>query len=125
MATKSNKSGDVDAYISAFPSKTQHALEVLRSCIWASAPNLSELINYGIPAFALVPNGKRDQQVMIAGFANHVGFYPSPIVIEAFSTQLSKYRSAKGSVQFPLDTPIPKQLITKMVKYKLSTLREQ
>lgn len=116
------RSAEVDAYIANQPPETQRALEELRACIWQAAPEVSELMNYNIPAFALVEGGKRDQQIMIAGYAKHVGFYPHPAVIEAFAEQLAGYRSAKGSVQFPLNQPIPKTLVTKMVEYRLAQL---
>lgn len=117
------KSAEVDAYIANQPPESRRALEELRACIWQAAPEVSELMNYNIPAFALVEGGKRDQQIMIAGYAKHVGFYPHPTVIEAFAEQLASYKSAKGSVQFPLNQPIPKSLVTKMVEYRLAQLR--
>ena len=81
-------------------------------------------MNYNIPAFALVEGGKRDQQIMIAGYPRHIGFYPSPLVIEAFSNQLAEYKFTKGSIQFPLNKPIPKELVIKMVKYRMSQLHK-
>jgi len=120
MSTQGIKSKDIDDYISNFPPETQRALEELRLCIWHAAPNVSELMNYKIPAFALVKGGKRDQQIMIAGFSKHVGFYPSPAVIEAFSDRLAEYKFAKGSIQFPLNKPIPKDLVIEMVTFRLS-----
>lgn len=122
MSEQGIKSKEVDDYISNFPPETRRALEELRACIWHGAPNVSELINYGVPAFALVKGGKRDQQIMIAGFSKHVGFYPSPAVIQAFSERLTEYKFAKGSIQFPLNRPIPKELVIEMVKYRLSHL---
>lgn len=124
MVSGSRKSKDVDEYISKQPPETRRALEELRACIWQSAPHLTELLNYGIPAFALVEGGKRDQQVMIAGYERHVGFYPHPDVIKEFSDQLSGYRSAKGSIQFPLDKPMPTDLVVRMVKRRLSQLKQ-
>lgn len=124
MSRAVHKSKEVDAYIATQPPEAQRALEELRSCIWKAAPGISELMNYGIPAFALVDGGKRDEQIMIAGYARHVGFYPSPDVIDAFADQLAGYKFAKGSIQFPLDKPIPKALVVKMVKYRLSQLRD-
>ena len=94
----------------------------MRSLIWQAAPQVTELINYQIPAFALVEGGKRDQQVMIAGHKKHVGFYPHPTAIEAFSEELASYKFGKGSVQFPLDRPIPKDLVLRMVKFRLAEL---
>ena len=119
---RSRKSKDVDEYISKQPPETRRALEELRADIWQAAPHLTELLNYGIPAFALVEGGKRDQQVMIAGYERHVGFYPHPDVIEEFSTRLAQYQFAKGSIRFPLDKPIPRALIVEMVKCRLSQL---
>ncbi len=116
------RSKEVDAYISTQPSETQRALEELRSYIWQVAPQVSELMNYNIPAFALVEGGKRDKQIMIAGYSKHVGFYPHPATIETFSEQLSEYKFAKGSVQFPLNKPIPKELVMAMVKCRLFQL---
>ncbi|MCO5298306.1 MAG: DUF1801 domain-containing protein [Fimbriimonadaceae bacterium] len=122
MAKAGKRSKDVDAYISTQPPETRRALEALRSCIWKAAPGVSEQMNYNIPAFALVEGGKRDKQIMIAGYAKHVGFYPSPEVIEAFADQLAGYKSAKGSVQFPLSEPIPEALVVEMVKVRLAQL---
>ncbi len=124
MGKEKTRSKEVDAYIFAQPKETQRALEELRSYIWLAAPRVSELLNYNIPAFALVEGGKRDQQIMIAGYAKHVGFYPHPDVVEAFSNRLTEYKFAKGSIQFPLNKPIPKALVIEMVKYRLSQLRE-
>ena len=125
MSKEKIRSKEIDAYISAQPTATQRALEELRSCIWQAAPQLSELINYTIPAFALTEGGKRDQQIMIAGYPKHVGFYPHPEVIAAFADQLAEYKFAKGSVQFPLSQPIPKELVIAMVKYRLSQLNQR
>jgi uncharacterized protein YdhG (YjbR/CyaY superfamily) len=124
MPARSRKSPDVDEYIAKQPPGTRRALEELRASIWQAAPHLTELLNYGIPAFALVEGGKRDQQVMMAGYAKHVGFYPHSAVIEKFSDQLAGYKFAKGSIQFPLDKPIPIDLVIRMVKYRLSQLKQ-
>lgn len=124
MVTRSRRCRDVDEYISTQLPETQRALEELRAAIWQVAPHLTELLNYGIPAFALVEGGKRDQQVMIAGYEKHVGFYPHPDVIEEFSTQLAEYKFAKGSIRFPLDKPMPIDLVIRMVKCRLSQLEQ-
>jgi uncharacterized protein YdhG (YjbR/CyaY superfamily) len=117
-----SRSNEVDAYIAAQPVDTRRALEELRACIWQAAPGLNELMNYDIPAFALVLGGKREQQLMMAGYPRHVGFYPHPAVIEVFADQLLPYKFAKGSVQFPLNQPIPTALVIEMVKCRLSQL---
>ena len=114
----------MDTYIAAQPPETQRALEELRSCIHRAAPGVYELINYKIPAFALVKNGKRDKQIMIAGYPKHVGIYPHPDTIDAFADKLAAYTFTKGSIQFPLDNPIPKGLVIEMVKFRLSQLQE-
>ena len=82
------------------------------------------MMNYDIPAFALAKGGKRDKQILIAGYPKHVGFYPHPDVIDAFADRLAAYKFAKGSVQFPLNKPIPKALVIEMVRLRLSQLQE-
>ncbi len=122
MSENGSKSAEVDEYISKQPLDTQRALKELRSLIWESASYVSELMNYNIPAFSLLRDGKREQQIMIAGYKKHVGFYPHPDVISQFSAQLSDYKFAKGSVQFPLNKPVPKDLVVGMVKCRVSQL---
>jgi uncharacterized protein YdhG (YjbR/CyaY superfamily) len=122
MGNKVNRSKEVDTYIATQPPETQRALEELRSCIHQAAPGVSELMNYNIPAFALVKGGKRDKQIMIAGYPKHVGFYPHPDTIDAFTDKLAAYKFAKGSIQFPLNKPIPKALVIEMVRFRLSQL---
>jgi uncharacterized protein YdhG (YjbR/CyaY superfamily) len=119
--TKSCKA--VEAYFDSQPENTRRALNELRDCIFKAAPDAIELFNYNIPAYALVVGGKRDQQVMIAGYKKHVGLYPHPTVIEKFDQELTGYTKGKGSVQFPLDQPVPKELIIRMVKYRAEQLR--
>lgn len=125
MGKEASKSKEVDTYIATQPPETRRALEELRSCIWQAAPSVSELMNYNIPAFALVKGGKRDQQIMIAGYPKHVGFYPRPETIDRFAERLAAFKFAKGSIQFPLTRPIPKALVIKMVRFSLSRLKEQ
>lgn len=97
-------------------------LQELRKLILEVIPDTEELINHNIWAFTLVPGGKRDQQIMIAGFNKHVGFYPHPVTIVHFKSQLTPYKRGKGSVQFPLDEELPKELITEMIQFRLSCL---
>jgi uncharacterized protein YdhG (YjbR/CyaY superfamily) len=110
----------IDEYISAFPASTQKALRQIRKAIKAAAPAAEETIKYGIPTFVL--NGNL---VHFAGFKNHVGFYPAPSGIAKFKNELSKYKSAKGSVQFPLDEPMPVALVTRIVKFRVGEARAQ
>lgn len=108
-----SKPATIDEYISAFPSDVQEALNAVRSCIAEAAPEAEQTINYGIPTFKL--NGNL---VHFAGYKGHIGFYPAPSGIEAFREQLSIYKGAKGSVQFPLDQPIPLDLIRKITLFR-------
>ncbi len=115
-----NKSDAIENYISAFPKETQKILQQVRSAIRKAAPAAEETINYGIPTFTL--NGNL---VHFAGYENHIGFYPTPSAIEAFKKELSIYKGAKGSVQFPIDKPMPLALITKIVKYRVKESMEK
>jgi len=124
MDNATSRSKEVDTYIATQPPETQRALEELRSCIHQAAPEASELMNYNIPAFALVKGGKRDKQIMIAGYAKHVAFYPHPDTIDAFADKLAAYKFAKDSIQFPLNKPIPRALVIEMVEFRLSQLQE-
>jgi len=121
---ETNKFKTVEQYFNAQPEKTKNALLELKKCILKVQPNATELFNYNIPAYALVENGKREQQIMIAGYKKHVGLYPHPTTMEKFDEELSEYKRGKGSVQFSLDKPIPKNLIERMIKYRLELLKE-
>ena len=112
----------VAEYLNQQPERTKKALEELRSYILEAAPAAVERINYNIPAYALVQGGKRDQQIMIAGFKSHVGFYPHPVTLEHFAKELAGFKTGKGSVQFDLQEPLPKELILKMVRFRKDLL---
>lgn len=112
----------VDEYIQDQPKATRVKLQELRECILSAVDIKDEKINYSIPAFCLIEKGKRDQQIMIAGYKSHVGFYPHPTTIEKFKSELKSFKQGKGSIQFPLNQPIPCELIKRMVKYRLSLL---
>lgn len=116
---------NVDEYFEAQPENVRKMLLELKKCILEAEPNATELLNYNIPAYALVENGKREQQIMIAGYKKHAGLYPHPTTMEKFDSELSEYKRAKGSVQFPLDKPLPKELIVRMIKYRTEVLRKQ
>jgi uncharacterized protein YdhG (YjbR/CyaY superfamily) len=105
---------NIDEYIAAFPKDIQKKLEEMRSAIRKAAPEAEETIAYAIPTFKL--NGNL---VHFAAFKNHIGFYPAPSGIQAFKKELSRYAGAKGSVQFPLDEPLPLELVTKIVKFRV------
>lgn len=104
----------IDEYIALFPDDVQKKLRELRAVIKAAAPDAGEKISYQMPAFTLHGN-----LVYFAAFKNHIGFYPAPRGIEEFKDELSAYKGAKGSAQFPLDQPIPYDLISKIVKFRV------
>ena len=110
-ATK-KRFGTIDEYIETFPKDVQSILEKMRQTIRRAAPEAEEAISYQIPAFKL--NGNL---VWFAAFKNHIGFYPMITGIRAFKKELSPYKGAKGSVQFPLEKPIPYDLVKKIVTY--------
>lgn len=103
----------IDDYIRDFPPDVQKILENIRATIHETAPGAQEAISYGIPTFRLHGN-----LVHFAAFKNHIGFYPTASGIEEFEKELAPYKHAKGSVQFPIDKPIPYDLIRKMVQYR-------
>lgn len=104
----------VDDYIQRFPKEIQAVLQQVRNCILKAAPKATESISYGMPAFSL--NG---YLVYFAGYKNHIGFYALPSGHAEFKKELSEYKSGKGSVQFPLNEPMPLKLITKIVKFRV------
>ncbi len=114
MATRST-AGTIDEYITGFPAETRNALEELRALIKATAPGATETISYAMPTFDL--NGRH--LVHFAGYARHIGFYPIPSGMEAFSEELKPYKQGRGSVQFPLDKPLPMDLIRRIVEFRV------
>jgi uncharacterized protein YdhG (YjbR/CyaY superfamily) len=106
---------DMDEYIAGFPADTQEILEKVRATIREAAPDAKEKISYGIPTFTL-----RGNLVHFAGYKKHIGFYPTPSGIEKFKEELSVNKGAKGSVQFPLDEPIPYDLIRQIVSFRVN-----
>jgi len=114
---ESNKVGfiSVDEYIATFPEEIQKILEELRATIKASAPEAEEKISYQMPTFALKGN-----LVHFAAWKNHIGFYPTSSGTQAFKHELSIYEGAKGSVKFPIEKPLPLELISKIVKFRVA-----
>ncbi len=110
-----NKPDNIDEYIAGFSEETQAILEQVRATIKAAAPDAKEAMSYAIPTFKL--NGNL---VHFAAFKNHIGFYATPTGHEAFEKELSKYKQGKGSVQFPIDEPMPLDLITRIVQYRVA-----
>ena len=114
MLSTKKKFQTIDEYIKTFQKDIQKILESVRQTIKNAAPEAEETINYQIPTFKL--NGNL---VHFAAFKNHIGFYPTPSGQKAFQKELAVYKSGKGSVQFPLDKPIPLSLIKKIVQYRV------
>ncbi|OMP76561.1 MULTISPECIES: iron chaperone [unclassified Chitinophaga] len=110
----------VTEYISSFPTHIQALLQQVRQTIQQAAPDATETIKYAIPTFVL--NGNL---VHYAAFKHHIGFYPAPTGIRAFEKELAPYKQGKGSIQFPLDQPLPLDLITKIVIYRVKQNAEK
>jgi uncharacterized protein YdhG (YjbR/CyaY superfamily) len=105
----------IDEYIATFPKDVQKILTTLRNAVQAAAPDAQERISYRMPAFFLKGN-----LVYFAAFKHHIGFYPTSSGILAFKKELSVYKGAKGSIQFPIDKPLPLDLISKIVKFRVA-----
>ncbi|WP_054027181.1 iron chaperone [Bacillus sp. FJAT-28004] len=105
----------IDQYIANYSPEIQDILEKIRGVIKEAAPEATEKIGYQMPTFVLHGN-----LVHFAAYKNHIGLYPAPSGIEAFKQQLSPYKGAKGSIRFPLDQPIPYELISEIVKYRVA-----
>ena len=104
----------IDEYINTFPEDVRAVLKQLRQTIKEAAPEAEETINYQIPTFTLHGN-----LVHFAAFKSHIGFYPTPSGMEAFKKELAPYKAAKGSVQFPIDQPLPLSLIRRIVEFRV------
>jgi uncharacterized protein YdhG (YjbR/CyaY superfamily) len=109
---------DFDGYARRFPKDVQQRLRRMRETIAAAAPGATETISYGMPAFRL-----DGILVSFGAYTGHIGFYPGASGIAAFKDDVSRYTSAKGSVQFPFDEPLPLALVTRIVKYRVKELR--
>jgi uncharacterized protein YdhG (YjbR/CyaY superfamily) len=105
----------IDAYIAQYPQEVQQILQKIRAAIKEAAPQALEKISYQMPGFAF-----HGALVWFGVHQHHIGFYPTGAGIEAFKEQLSAYKSSKGAVQFPLDQPIPYDLIRRIVKYRVA-----
>ena len=119
MLSKKIKPQHIEEYIRAAPAEVQDRLYQLHECIRAAAPGAIESLKWSMPAYSY-------QKILVtfAVFKNHIGFYPMPSAITAFTKELSKYKTAKGSIQFPLDMPLPLPLIKKIVKFRVLESKE-
>jgi uncharacterized protein YdhG (YjbR/CyaY superfamily) len=114
------KHSTIDAYIADFPTDVQRVLQQVRETIKEAAPGVEEKISYAMPAFTL----NNANLVYFAGYKNHVGFYPAPTGNALFTKEFVGYKTGKGSIQFPLDRPMPLELITKIVKFRMKEILE-
>jgi uncharacterized protein YdhG (YjbR/CyaY superfamily) len=114
MDTRKKKPKSISEYIKIAPKESQTMLREIYAIIQKSIPDATENIKWGMPAFSY------DRiLVMFAGFKHHIGFYPTPSALRAFAKSLTKYKTAKGSIQFPLDKELPVSLISKIVKFRV------
>jgi uncharacterized protein YdhG (YjbR/CyaY superfamily) len=114
MKTKQAAAADIDDYIARFPPSVRKVLKEVRATVQGAAPRAEEAISYQIPTFKLKGN-----LVHFAAFKNHLGFYPTSSGVAHFKAELASYETAKGSIQFPLDRPIPHGLIRRIVKFRV------
>jgi uncharacterized protein YdhG (YjbR/CyaY superfamily) len=110
----------IDEYIDAAPTEARKKLREMRACIRASAPDAKEGLKWGMPAFSY-----RRILVTFAAFKHHIGFYPTPSAVSTFAKDLKKFATAKGSIQFPLDKPLPLPLIRKITAFRVRESLEQ
>ncbi len=109
----------IEEYIDAAPADVQEKLRQIHKTIRAAAPRAKEELKWGRPAYSY-----QKILVMFAAFKNHIGFYPMPSVLKAFAADLKKFKTGEGSIQFPLDKPLPLSLISKMVKYRVKESKD-
>lgn len=114
MEAKKEPPSNVDVYISNFPKDIQLRLEQIRATILKAAPKAEEGISYQMPAYKY-----KGLLAYFAGYKNHIGFYPMPDVLKEFKNEISVYKNAKGSVQFPHNEKLPLNLVTKMIKFRM------
>lgn len=113
MITPRSVAKDIDEYIAAFPPDVQAVLQKIRATVQSAAPAAQETIRYAMPTFQL-----HGYLVYFAAYRKHIGFYPAPTGVERFKHKIAEYETGKGTLQFPLDRPIPYDLITEIVQFK-------
>ena len=114
MTSKTARPVSTTEYINAAPKEARKKLREMRACIRESAPGAKESLKWGMPAFSY-----RRILVTFAAFKHHIGFYPTPSAVKAFAKDLSKFVTAKGSIQFPLEKPLPLPLIRKITAFRV------
>ncbi len=115
MEMRSNRPTTIDEYIAGFPEPVQEILKRLREIVRTAAPDATERISYAMPGYYL--NGPL---VYFAAFKRHIGFYAAGASMEAFKEELAPYKQSKGTIQFPLDRPIPYALIERLVRFRVT-----
>ena len=120
MIQKKEKPKNITEYIKAAPKEAQEKLREMRTCIREAAPGAKESLKWGMPAFSY-----RRILVTFAAFKHHIGFYPTPSAVKAFEKNLSKFKRARGSIQFPLERPLPLPLIRKITAFRVRESNEQ
>lgn len=114
MTAKKARPTSITEYINAAPKEARKKLREIRACIRTSAPGATESLKWGMPAFSY-----RRILVTFAAFKRHIGFYPTPSAVKAFAKDLSKFATARGSIQFPLEKPLPLPLIRKITAFRV------
>jgi uncharacterized protein YdhG (YjbR/CyaY superfamily) len=114
MTPKKARPKNITDYINAAPKEARKKLREMRACIRTSAPGAKEGLKWGMPAFSY-----RRILVMFAAFKHHIGFYPTPSAVKAFADDLSEFATAKGSIRFPLEQPLPRSLIRKITAFRV------
>jgi uncharacterized protein YdhG (YjbR/CyaY superfamily) len=109
------KPGSVDDYLAMMPAATRKKLESLRATIREAAPEATEKIGYGIPTYVFHGN-----LVHFAGYEHHIGFYPGSSPIRHFADELEGYETSKGTIRFPLDEPLPLDLVRRIVEFRVA-----
>jgi uncharacterized protein YdhG (YjbR/CyaY superfamily) len=120
MESKMKPTVTIDEHIAQFPVATQKKLYEIRELVRSLAPGAKEAISYGIPTFKL--NGNL---VHFAGYANHIGFYPGSEAIEVFKKELAGYKTSKGTIHFPLDQPLPLDLIKRITLFRVEKISKK
>src|SRR4029077_15390134 len=114
MPSKTARPKTTTEYINAAPTDARKKLREMRACVRAAAPGATESLKWGMPAFSY-----RRILVTFAAHKNHIGFYPTPSAVSAFTKELSKFTTARGSIQFPLEDPLPMALIRKITAFRV------
>jgi len=114
MTPQKKRPASITEYIDASPKEARKKLREMRACIRASAPGAKESLKWGMPAFSY-------ERILVtfAAHKNHIGFYPTPSAVKAFANELSKFATASGSIQFPLEKPLPLPLIRKIAAFRV------